>query len=326
MIDTRQFLIQHGAPVLFGAVFVEQIGLPIPALPWMLAVGALAATGSFNAPEGVCAAVLACVIADFIWFYMGRLRGVQVLNFLCRISLEPDSCVRRTQNAFSRWGLKGIIVAKFIPGLNTMAPPIAGMSKISAGQFALVDTLGSVLYGGCCIYLGYLFSSQIQQIESALASIGGSALCLVIGVIVAYVAYKYWQRKQLLDELRMTRVTADEVHQMQSEGKSLAIIDMRSAAELERDPVLIAGAVHLSLDDIEQRRYKIPADQEVIVYCSCPNEVTAARVALLLRRQGFSSVRPMLGGLDAWRDLNYPLDNKSPAESSGKTDEERSRN
>jgi membrane protein DedA with SNARE-associated domain/rhodanese-related sulfurtransferase len=326
MTDARQFLIQHGAPVLFGAVFVEQIGFPVPALPWMLAVGALAAAGSFSAPKGICVAAAACVIADTIWFYLGRFRGHQVLNLLCRISLEPDSCVRRTENAFTRWGWRGIVVAKFIPGLNTMAPPIAGMSGISAGRFLLVDSLGSILYGGCCIYLGWLFSTQIDQIETAVAGIGGSALCLIIGVIAAYIGYKYWQRKRLLGELRMARVTAGEVHEMQTGGQNIIILDMRSAAELERDPMLIAGAIHLSLDDVKQRRYEIPSDRDVVVYCSCPNEVTAARVALLLRHQGFKRVRPLLGGLDAWRELNYPLMKREISGHSDKPVEGRSRN
>lgn len=310
MTDTRQFLIKHGAPVLFGAVFVEQIGLPIPALPWMLAVGALSATGAFSSTKGICATAAACVIADTIWFYLGRFRGHQVLNLLCRISLEPDSCVRRTQNAFTRWGWRGIVVAKFIPGLSTMAPPIAGMSSLGAVRFISVDAAGSLLYGGCFIFLGFLFSTQIDQIESALAGIGGGALTLIIVVIAAWVAYKYWQRKRLLDELRMARVTVGELRQMQSAGQNLVILDLRSSAELERDPVLIAGAIHLTLDDVRQRRYQIPADRDVVVYCSCPNEVTSARVALLLRRQGLTRVRPLLGGLDAWRDQKYPLMNR----------------
>ncbi len=309
MIDTREFLTKHGAPVQLGAGFVEQMGLPIPALPWMLAVGALAASGGFNSLEGVGVTVVACVVADGIWFYLGRFRGNQVLNFLCRVSLEPDSCVRRTQNAFTRYGWKGIIVAKFLPGLSTMAPPIAGMSPMSAGRFLLVDGIGAVLYGAVFIYLGYFFSNQIQQIENAVSQIGGSALWLIVAIAALYIAYKYWQRKRLLNELRMARVTVAEVRQMQNSGEKPVILDMRSNNELQRDPVIIEGAIHLSMDDIRERRYHIPRENEVVVYCSCPNEVTAARVALLLRRAGFSRVRPLLGGLDAWREHHFPISN-----------------
>jgi membrane protein DedA with SNARE-associated domain/rhodanese-related sulfurtransferase len=322
MTDVRQFLVHHGAPVLFGAVFVEQIGLPLPALPWMLAVGALSATGGFNSLLGIGATMIACLVADTIWFYLGRFRGTQVLNLLCRISLEPDSCVRRTQNSFTKYGWKGIIVAKFLPGLSTMAPPIAGMSSISARRFLFVDGIGSMLYGACFIYLGYFFNNQIQQIENAFASIGASALWLIVGVVAAYVAYKYWQRQRLLGELRMARVTAPEVRQMQTAGDSMVILDLRSSAELENDPELIQGAIHLTLDDVKARRYQIPRDKDVIVYCSCPNEVTSARVALLLRHQGFTRVRPLLGGLDAWREQKYPL-SKRDSDSSKKLDEGR---
>lgn len=316
MTDTRQFLIKHGAPVLFGAVFVEQMGLPIPALPWMLAVGALSATGAFNSAIAISVTMAACLVADGIWFYLGRFRGNQVLNLLCRISLEPDSCVRRTQNAFTRWGWRGIVVAKFVPGLSTMAPPIAGMSRMNAGRFLLIDGLGSLLYGGCYIYLGYFFSAQIQQIEGAFSQIGGSAMRLVLGIIVVYIAFKYWQRKRLLDRLRMTRITVADLRQMQDAGETPVILDLRSVAELENDPVLIKGAIHLTIDDVKERRYKIPAGSDVIVYCSCPNEVTSARVALLLRHQGFTRVRPLLGGIDAWREQNYPLIKRFPSDAS----------
>jgi membrane protein DedA with SNARE-associated domain/rhodanese-related sulfurtransferase len=306
-MDVRQFLIHYGAPVLFAAVFVEQIGLPLPALPWMLAVGALAATGAFNAVWGVGVTALACVVADVIWFYLGRHRGNQVLNLLCRISLEPDSCVRRTQNAFTRYGWKGLVVAKFLPGVSTMAPPIAGMSKISVPRFVLIDGVGSVLYGACFIYLGYAFNRQIEQIEGAVSRIGGSALELIGAIIVLYIVYKFWQRQRLLSELRMTRITVHELRQLQKSGEELVILDLRSQAALEEDPALIPGAVHLTMDDVKERRYTISAEREVIVYCSCPNDVTAARVALMLKRHGFTRVRPLLGGIDAWRGENYPL-------------------
>jgi len=162
MTDTTQFLVNHGAPLVFAAVFVEQMGLPLPVEPLLLAAGALSATGKFSPLLGLGMTVLACLIADTIWFYLGRYRGHRVLSLLCRISLEPDSCVRRTQNAFTRYGLHGLLVAKFVPGLSTVAPPLAGMSGVKAGRFLLVDGLGSVLYGSTFIYLGYLFSNQIQ--------------------------------------------------------------------------------------------------------------------------------------------------------------------
>jgi membrane protein DedA with SNARE-associated domain/rhodanese-related sulfurtransferase len=312
MTESSQFLINHGLPLVFGAVFLEQMGLPLPASPWLLAAGALSATGKFSLPHGVWVAVMACLVADMIWFYLGRYRGNRVISLLCRISLEPDSCVRRTQNVFTRYGLRGLVVAKFLPGLSTVAPPLAGMSGMSIGQFLLFDGLGSLLYSGCFIFLGYFFSNQIEQVIDALGSVGGNALGLIAALVVGYVGFKYWQRHRLLRELRMARVTVDELRRKQEAGEDMVILDLRSSAALQEDPSLIRGAIHLSMDDLEKRQHEIPRDRDVIVYCSCPNEVTSARVALLLHRKGFTRVRPLLGGIDAWREQKYPLEARSP--------------
>jgi membrane protein DedA with SNARE-associated domain/rhodanese-related sulfurtransferase len=307
MTGSTQFLITYGAPIVFVAVFLEQIGLPLPAVPLLLAVGALSATGKFSLSLGLGITVLACIIADMIWFYLGRYRGHRVLRLLCRISLEPDSCVRRTQNVYTRYGLKGVFVAKFVPGLGTVAPPLAGMSGVGVGRFLLADGLASLLYGGCFIGLGYLFSNQIERIAEALASVGGGAVGLVLGLLAAYIGFKYWQRQRILRELRMAKITAAELRQKQDAGEDLVLLDLRPGAELDLDPAIIPGAIHLAVEEVERRHHEIPRDREVIVYCSCPNEVSSARVALLLHRKGVTRVRPLLGGIDAWRQLNYPV-------------------
>src|SRR5213592_1280485 len=157
MNETSQFLIRHGQPLVFAAVLIEQLGVPIPAVPLLLAVGALSALGKFSLGVGIVVTMIACLIADALWFYLGRYRGNQVLGFLCRIALEPDSCVRRTQNVFTRYGMRGVVVAKFVPGMSTVAPPLAGMAGVSAGRFFLFDGLGSLLYGGSLLCLGYVF-------------------------------------------------------------------------------------------------------------------------------------------------------------------------
>jgi len=307
MNETSQFLMRHGFPLVFVAVFIEQMGLPIPALPLLMTVGALAASGKFSLLLGILVTVIACMIADGFWFYLGRYRGNKVLAFLCRVSLEPDSCVRRTQNVFTRYGLRGIVVSKFVPAMSTVAPPLAGMSGVNAGRFLLVDGFASLLYGTVFLSLGYLFSNQIEQIGAAIANIGGSALSLIAVLVGIYVAYKYWQRRRLLRELSMARITVAELRRKQQAGEDLVILDLRSKAALAEDPSLIQDAIHLSIEDIERRREEFPKDREIIVYCSCPNEVTAARVALLLQKHGFTRVRPLLGGIDAWREKNYPM-------------------
>ncbi len=297
MNETLEFLVRHGATVLFAAVFVEQMGAPLPAAPWLLAAGALGATGKMNWFVALGAATLGSILADLIWFYLGRYGGYRVLSLLCRVSLEPDSCVRRTQDVFTRYGMRGVIAAKFIPGLSTLAPPLTGSSGVSAPRFFFFDGLGSLLYGGCFIILGVLFSHQLEQIINALAGLGSSALGVVVGLVALYIGYKYFQRHRLLTELRMARITVDELHQKQEAGENPVILDLRSEVELRQNPSLIRGARHMTLDEVQHRQREIPRDRDIILYCSCPNEVSSARAALLLHRRGILRVRPLLGGL-----------------------------
>jgi len=319
MNETLEFLVRHGTAVLFAAVFVEQIGVPLPAAPWLLAAGALAGAGEMNWFVALNAAVIGSVLADLIWFYLGRHRGQRVLSLLCRISLEPDSCVRRTQDLFTRYGMRGVVGAKFIPGLSTLAPPLAGSSGVSTPRFLFFDGLGSLLYGGCFIVVGVLFSHQLEQIINALAGLGRSAVGLVAGLAALYIGYKYFQRHRLLRELRMARITVDELHQKLEAGENPLILDLRPHAELEQDPSLIRGALHMTLDEVERRQQEIPRDRDIILYCSCPNEVSSARAALLLHRRGILRVRPLLGGIDAWRERNYPTELSQPAVSRAST-------
>jgi len=182
------------------------------------------------------------------------------------------------------------------------------MSGVKLGRFLLADGVGSLLYGGCFILLGFLLSNEIQKLTAALASMGGSVLGLGLGLVALYIGFKYWQRQRILRELRMARITIAELRKRQDAREDLVILDLRSGAELKLDPSLIPGAVHLAVDEVEHRHHEIPRDREVIVYCSCPNEISSARVALLLHRKGIVRVRPLLGGIDAWRARGYPLE------------------
>jgi membrane protein DedA with SNARE-associated domain/rhodanese-related sulfurtransferase len=308
MNKSVEFLVHHGAAVLFAAVFVEQLGIPLPAVPWLFAAGALIGSGKMNWLVALGPAIFGSLLADMIWFYLGRHYGNRVLGLLCRISLEPDTCVRRTENVFTRYGIQGVVVAKFIPGLSTLAPPLAGNSGFSIPRFLFYDGIGSLLYVGGFMLVGVLFSRQLEAILAAFASLGTGALGLAVGLIVLYIGYKYFQRYRLVRELRMARITVDELHQKQEAGESPMILDLRSHAALEEDPALIRGALHMSMDEVDGRLQGIPHDRDIILYCSCPNEVSSARVALLLQRKGFSRVRPLLGGIDAWRERKYPTE------------------
>lgn len=308
MSEANHFLVNHGLPIIMGVIFLEQMGVPIPALPWLMAAGALAATGKFQLGLGLLVSVLACLAADFIWFYLGRYRGNKVLALLCRFSLEPDSCVSRTVNVFGRYGWRGVVISKFVPGMSTVTPPLAGMSRMSAGQFLLFDGLSSLLYCGLFLLLGYFFSNQIAQIGAALAQIAGSTLRVIAIILVLYVAYKYWQRQRLLTELRMAKITVNELRQMLDAIEKPFILDLRSVMELEQDPHIILGAMHVPLDEVERRHKEFPRDREIITYCDCPNEASSAKTALRLRQRGFTKVRPLLGGITAWREANHPMD------------------
>jgi len=308
MNEILEFVVRHGAAVLFAAVFVEQLGVPLPAAPWLLAAGALSGDGRFNWLAALGVATLGSLLADSIWFYLGRYKGNRVLNLLCRISLEPDSCVRRTQDLFTRFGMRGVIAAKFVPGLSTLAPPLAGVSGVSVPRFFAFDGLGSLLYVGSFLLVGAVFSHQLEQVLAALASLGSGALAVVGGLVAVYLGYKYFQRHRLLKELRMARITVDELHQKLVAGENPLILDLRSLAEIERDPLLIRGARHMTMDEVQTRQEEIPRDRDIVLYCSCPNEASSARLALLLHRQGIVRVRPLQGGIDAWRGRNYPME------------------
>jgi len=308
MNHTTELFVTYDLPLVFAAVFAEQMGLPLPAFPWLLAAGALAADGKFNFAVGLALVVIACLLADSFWFHLGRNRGYQVLRLLCRISLEPDSCVRQTQNVFTKYGLRSVVINKFLPGISTIVPPLAGMTGVRLNTFLLLDAVASLLYGGSLLGLGLLFSDQIGQIGAAVARIGASALHLFVAAFALYVVYKYWQRRRLLRELRMARITAEELRRKLDAGEPVVILDVRPAHALKQGGASLPGAVHLEPDRLGQWQRQIPRDRDIVVYCSCPNEVSAARVALALQHSGFTRVRPLLGGVDAWRQNNYPME------------------
>ena len=308
MSEIYDLLVRHGTVILFLVVFIDRIGIPLPSAPWLLAAGALAVGGKMNLLTALVTAASGGLLADMIWFYLGRHYGNRVLGLLCRISFEPDSCARRTQNLYTRHGMRGLIMSKFIPGLSTLAPPLAGNSGISTLRFLFFDGLGSMLHAACLILVGALFSRQLEQIINALVSLGHGAIGVVAGLAAVYIGYKYFHRYRLLRELRMARITVDELHQQQEAGEKPIILDLRPHLELAQNPSLIRGAIHMTMDEVEHRHLEIPRDRDIILYCSCPNEVSSAKVALNLHRKGIARVRPLLGGIDAWRERNYPTE------------------
>src|SRR6266566_2160819 len=198
MHSTLEFLIKHGYMVLLAWVFAEQLGLPIPSLPMMLAAGALAGTGHLSFWTSLFLVTIAALFADSFWYILGRKKGIRILQFLCKISLEPDSCVRRTEGIFSKQGARSLLLAKFIPGLSTVAPPLAGIFHMRPRRFLLFDALGSLLWAGAFLGLGYVFSGEIERVAEHLAALGGWLVVLLAGALAAYVAYKFIARQRFL--------------------------------------------------------------------------------------------------------------------------------
>ncbi|HYL84822.1 MAG TPA: VTT domain-containing protein [Candidatus Angelobacter sp.] len=263
-----EFLIHHGYVVLLGWVFAEQVGIPVPAMPLLLAAGALAGTGHLNFLTALFCAGLGAVAADTIWFSLGRRKGINILQFLCRISLEPDSCVRRTEGIFAKQGARSLLVAKFLPGLGIVTPPLAGIFHMRLRRFLVFDAMGSLLWAGTFLGLGYVFRGEIERIAAELASLGGWLLVLLAGGLAGYIAYKFVARQRFLRELRIARITVDELKGKLDAGEALTIVDLRHSLDFEAAPETIPGAMHMDAKELEERNERLPRDREVILYCT----------------------------------------------------------
>ena len=254
--------------MLLGWVFVEQVGIPVPAMPLLLAAGALAGTGNLNYFAAVGCAGLGALAADSIWFELGRHKGIKILQLLCRISIEPDSCVRRTEGMFAKQGAKSLLVAKFIPGLGIVTPPLAGIFHMKFRRFLLFDALGALVWSGTFVGLGYAFSGEIEQIAARLASLGGWLLVLIISALAAYIAYKFIARQHFLHELRIARITVEELKEKLDAGEELVIVDLRHSLDFEASPETIPGAMHIDAKELQENNGRLPHDREVILYCT----------------------------------------------------------
>ena len=280
----------------------------MPAIPTLIVAGALAADGQ-TAARRRCSvgAVAACLIADCGWYLVGQVYGIRVLKTLCRISLEPDFCVSQTQTRFERWGVNSLVIAKFVPGLSTIAPPMAGAMRIGWLRFVFLSTLAAALWVGAALGAGILFSSQIEELLEHLARIGSVAVSGGLILLGAYIAFKWWERRRFYRELRMARISVADLYALMQAGAKPVIIDVRSPSARTLEPHWIPGALHMSLPDVAPHLKDLPRDRDIILYCTCPSEASAARVAKILMNHGFKRVRPLHGGLEAWRAAGYQV-------------------
>ena len=309
-----------GLSLVFLNVLCDQLGLPVPAVPTLIVAGAMAADGRLPAGAVFVLALGACLLGDGAWYLAGRLFGGRVMSLLCRISLTPDSCVSQTQTSFERWGSKVLLVAKFIPGLALVAPPLAGATRMGVARFLLYSALGGALWVGVALLGGVLLRPQIEQLLPRLSGLGGTAVALLLLVLGAYVAYKWWERYRFNRALDMARISVAELYQqLHHDAPAPVVLDVRSATAQGLQRQRIPGALHMPVQDVARQLGALPHDRDIVLYCTCPNEASAAKAAKLLMTRGYRRVRPLHGGLDAWIAAGYAVEEITVAGSGAPT-------
>jgi membrane protein DedA with SNARE-associated domain/rhodanese-related sulfurtransferase len=306
----NRLITEYGLALVFANVLLEQLGLPIPAVPTLVVAGALAAEGELSPLAVFGVAFVACMIGDGIWFLAGRRYGRRVMAFLCRVSLSPDSCVRQTEFRFERWGRLTLVLSKFIPGLSTIAPPLAGAMRLGWPSFLLLNGLGVVIWAGVAIGAGMAFHTEINEFIVRLEGLGTLA-AEVVGVLLGgYIALKWWERRRFYRTLRIARIGAADLRALMDGGRRPVVVDVRSPGTRDLDPRFIPGALAMDMAEVDRRLEQLPADREIIFYCTCPNEASAAQVAKKLIALGYTKVRPLRGGLDAWIAAGYEVEHR----------------
>ncbi|QNP60428.1 rhodanese-like domain-containing protein [Paenacidovorax monticola] len=302
---------EYGFGVVFLNVLVEQLGAPIPAYPVLVITGALAGQDGAQSAWLVALAVAGALIADVLWYHAGKAYGHRVLGRICRISLSPDACIRQTESLYSRWGPKSLLIAKFVPGFASIASALAGVVGTPRTVFVLYDTLGALIWVGSAVLLGSLFSTTVEDLLAVLTALGQGGLVLLAGALAVFIARKWWQRQRTVRSLSMPRVSVQELRGLQSQGAAPTLIDVRPAEAFQAGHIPGAQAWSLRPQGGKTpHAHLLPHDAHphgVVVYCDCPDEVSAARLARQLQRAGFANVRPLQGGLQAWESAGFEL-------------------
>ncbi|MDR3793120.1 MAG: VTT domain-containing protein [Terracidiphilus sp.] len=301
-------LLVYGYLLLFAWVLVEQFGVPLPAAPVLLAAGALSAEGQLSFTLALAVGIAAALIADSGWFFIGRRYGHHVLRILCKLSLEPTTCVRKTQDSFGRRQGLTLIFAKFVPALATLAPPVAGENGMGFAAFLFFDGVGAALWVGALLAGGRFFGDLLKRDTSVLDWAGRfSGALLILGIAIFFVG-RLIRRRMILKELAAARLEPEELKRQLDAGEPVFIVDLRHPLELLPDPFTLPGAVHFSPDALAARHMEIPRDRDIVLFCTCPSEATAAKTAVTLHKLGIERVRPLRGGYDEWKRLGFPLD------------------
>ena len=301
-------LLAYGYLLLFAWILIEQLGIPLPATPILLAAGALSAEQQLNYPLALASGLAACLVADSTWFLVGRHYGHHVLRLLCKMSLEPTICVRRTQDSFGRRREVTLMIAKFVPGLATLAPPVAGENGMGFLRFLLFDGIGATAWVAALLTLGRFFGDALKRDPSLLDWAGRFSGALLVLGIVGFFFIRIIRRRMVLKSLVAARLEPEDLKRQLDAGEPVYIVDLRHPLEFLPDPFTLPGALHFSPDSLTERHHEIPRDRDIVLFCTCPSEATAAKTAMTLMKLGIERVRPLRGGYDEWKRLGFPLD------------------
>ena len=311
------FFVRYAYAILFLWVLVEQLGVPVPSIPVLLTAGTLSATHRVNAPLSMLAVLAACVLADSTWYALGRRYGNGVLKLLCRLSFEAATCVSKTENYFTRRGAATLLFAKFVPGLSTVAAPIAGQTGMPYPRFLAYDLAGSFIWALAYLLAGRFFGDLAQRSARLFSLLGHFAVIIFVLMVLGLMFHKVWKQRQFLTSVRELRLEPAELLQMIETADRQGnippfIIDLRHPLDYLPDPRVLPHTVRVSPADLTAHQSLLPRDRDVILYCTCPSEETSAKMALQLHKFGISRVRPLRGGFEVWRDLGYPLQEYTP--------------
>jgi membrane protein DedA with SNARE-associated domain/rhodanese-related sulfurtransferase len=307
MQDVISAVEQHGLMLVFLSVLLAEIGVPLPALPLLMTAASFVGPSVFALPEIILAGVSACLTADLAWYWGGRRHGHRILGLLCKMSLSPDFCVRQTETVFAKLGPWSLLLTKFFPGLSTISVAMAGVTKMSLPGFLLLDGIGALLFVGVPVGLGWIFQDAIADFLFTLRNFGERAVLIVAAALGLYLAARWWRREAFIRQLRMERITVGELLGLIKQGHKPLVFDVRPQEARARDG-MIPGAVPLDSKVPDAVVAGYSREQETVVYCSCPNEASAALAARQLKRAGFKKIRPLLGGIDAWVQAGQPLE------------------
>jgi membrane protein DedA with SNARE-associated domain/rhodanese-related sulfurtransferase len=280
----------------------------MPATPILLGMGALAAVGKLSFAWCVVIAIVACLSADSVWYWLGRRNGQQVLRQICRMSLEPESCMDSANGWFRRLGDPTVVVAKFVPALSPVAAAMAGTEGMTARRFLLLDLLGASAWTGGFLTLGYLFHDQVEMVVAWVERLGSWGLVVGGVLLVGFVGMKWWQRRRLLERWRQARISPETLWERLESGVPVTVLDLRNAAELAEERAKIPGAWHFPVGELEGRHHTVPRDGAVVLYCSCPNEKTSVAAALALERRGVRGIQLLAGGYVGWRERGFGVE------------------